>query len=213
MSSASTGPNLKLRLWSCSSLVSIYCRFGKDSDAYVWCESEEIVCDISKKGGKSILKRFVFRSDAISFLRMYQSFGYVVPEDAIMRLKQEMKDEDNEVQANYSDIGGWDGVWMYPLKDRIVCKHCSIENVELVKGLKNIRHLQKRIEMVKKAINVKFSSRKDAIQHLRHHLELGHHVLENAISRLEREIKVLGDKVQIGGTPLKTKYVRGESHL
>ena len=78
-----------------------YCRFGEDSDVYIYPTEDCIVCcGCALEGGDRT--EFIFRRDAVRHLRMHQSWGHKVPGYAIRFLEEEIRELDNEVQTGIS---------------------------------------------------------------------------------------------------------------
>ena len=74
-----------------------YCRFGDDSDVYLF-HSEDIIkcmcCSLEGYDGTE----FIFRRDVIRHLRKHQSWDHKVPEYVFQRLERELALDGNLIR-------------------------------------------------------------------------------------------------------------------
>ena len=188
-----------------------YCRMSdEDSDAYVYIDSSDttIYCRIRIRPGVFETREFIFRKDALQYLRDKSSSGCRIPEPALVRLEEEIDYYGDEILCPYSC--GAKKIWMESLKDKIVCQHCRLINpeeyFEKLKADGSNRESCKR--KWDKIVPAEFTCRSDAINHINDHLAAEHRVEEGALKRLEDEIRRLGDAVVEDVTPMKARYCK-----
>lgn len=188
-----------------------YCRFEEGiSDAYVWesTDSWTIRSCLEVRPGITEDREFIFRREALRYLRDQRASGVMIPDRALSRIEEEIEFLGDELQEPYSWRDG--AISMRRLADRIVCEDCRLINPrEYFMTLKpDESNLDDFLGKRDKVVPAVFTSRTDAINHINDHMAAGHLVEADAIARLNDEIKLLGDGVVAGITPLKAKYFR-----
>ena len=188
-----------------------YCRMGYDgSDAWVYLDLCDITicCRIRIRPGVFETREFIFRKDALQYLRDKRNSGCCIPEHALLRLEEEIDYYGDEIQCPYSC--GSKEIRMERLTDKIVCHDCRLINpeeyFEKLKADGSNRESCKR--KWDKIVPAEFTCRSDALNHIKEHLAAGHRVEEGALKRLEDEIRCFGDAVVEDVTPMKARYCK-----